>query len=169
MDTRRDTIRERLSRIAPHANRYHLSLLEISLEVAMVLEYLYKVMRHYYLWARESENLYLFLQLQMLTPDILKLANAYHEAQEYLSEGVPMGDAAGPLVIENVLSLLASKHKLQLLENNVDDEIVIRRIKVDSREIYVVRAEGPNAFVGKPGAAIQKIIETEKSNLKAVI
>ncbi|MEM2637158.1 MAG: DUF1512 family protein [Candidatus Korarchaeota archaeon] len=169
LDTRRNVIRSRIKSAAKDLNKQEISFIEMSIEVAMALEYLFRVVRHYYISARESDNIYLLLQLQIIMPDIMKIAKAYYNAQLHLSKGIPIGDSAGPMVVELALSQISKRQQIDLLENYSSEEIVMRKIRSGNRTLYVIRAEGPSAFVGKPGEIIKQIIQTYAKELSAVL
>ena len=51
--------------------------LENTLEAAMALNFIYKVVRHYYIQGKKTLSLYVIMQLQMILPMVMKEAEAY--------------------------------------------------------------------------------------------
>lgn len=161
LETRRRNIRRILLEDLEGKSRHELNNIEIILEVSAALNYLYKLVRHYLLLGEKTSNLILIMQLAYLMPYILRIAEAYHKSLEAFEKGIPIGDGLGPLVAFK-LAPTAPRHE-------VVEETVYSIIEVDGRLVYVVKAEGPGATVGKPGEAIEKLIEKEKGNISRII
>jgi len=64
----------------------------------MALNFIYKVVRHYYIQGKKTLSLYVIMQLQMILPMVMKEAEAYSSALKAFAYGQPIGDGAGPLV-----------------------------------------------------------------------
>lgn len=162
LETRRQNIRRiLLEDLGEKKSKHELSNIEVILEVSAVLNYLYKLVRHYLLLGEKTSNLILIMQLAYLMPYILRIAEAYHKALEAFEKGIPIGDGLGPLVAFK-LAPNAPRHEIV-------DETVYSITEVDGRLVYVVKAEGPGATVGKPGVAVEKIVEKEKGNIARII
>lgn len=161
LETRRRNIRRILLEDLEGKSRHELNNIEVILEVSAALNYLYKLVRHYLLLGEKTSNLILIMQLAYLMPYILRIAEAYHKSLEAFEKGIPIGDGLGPLVAFK-LAPTAPRHE-------VVEETVYSIIEVDGRLVYVVKAEGPGATVGKPGEAIEKLIEKEKGNISRII
>lgn len=161
LETRRRNIKRILLEDLGGKSKHELNNIEVILEVSAALNYLYKLVRHYLLLGEKTSNLILIMQLAYLMPYILRIAEAYYKSLEAFEKGMPIGDSLGPLVAFK-LAPTAPRHE-------VVEETVYSIIEVDGRLVYVVKAEGPGATVGKPGEAIEKLIEKEKGNISRII
>jgi len=148
-------------KIAPNFNGAQLENFEVSLEAAWATHYLSKVIRHYYLTAKKTNNFYLYLQLSMVVPMVLEVARIYKRATKQFLMGVPVGDGIGPLVAVNLL-------KGAKMEE-IEDETEYGEVQLEGRRILVVKAKGPGATVGKPGKAIAKLVEMNGGRVARII
>jgi len=95
-------------------------------------------------------------QLQMIMPIILEQASAFEGAIQAFSKGQPIGDGAGALVANKLVRGREWK--------KIEKDMVFAETSIDSRKVYVLKAEGPGGNVGKPGDAITTLIENLKSS-----
>ncbi len=148
-------------KIAPNYNGPQLENFEVSLEAAWATHYLSKVVKHFYLTAKKTNNFYLYLQLSMVVPMVLEIARVYKRAAKQFLLGVPVGDGIGPLVALNLL-------KGAKMEE-VDEETEYGETQIEGRRVLVVKAKGPGATVGKPGKAIAKLVEMNGGRVSRII
>ncbi|PSO04942.1 hypothetical protein B9Q12_01425 [Candidatus Marsarchaeota G2 archaeon ECH_B_SAG-G06] len=148
-------------RIAPNYNGAQLSNFEVSLEAAWATHFIAKVVKHFYLVARKTNNFYLFLQLSMQVPMILEIAKIYKRATKHFLLGVPIGDSIGPLVALNLLNGASMQE--------IEEETEYGETQLDGRKVIVVKAKGPGATVGKPGKAIAKLVEMNSGKVSLII
>jgi len=114
---------------------------------------IYKVLRHYIITIKKTNNLQLALLLQMTMPMLTKIAKANMRAAEAFANGIPIGDSVGPLVAA----------KLKTKEGKeIAKEVVISKERFEGRDIYVMKAAGPGAALGKLGDAVEKAIKQYK-------
>ncbi len=125
-------------------------------EVARAMNLIYRIVRHYYLLGRKTSNYFLAIQIQMMLPTILELAEAYRQASFAFYNGQPIGDGAGVLVAAK----LAREIKAVTIDESVKDTTVMLG-EWEGRKVYIVRARGPGGTVGRPGEAVKKVIEME--------
>ncbi len=151
LDNRRDRFKAFVSQIAPKAGRAEAANTEDILEAAMALNFIFKVVRHYLILGKKTKSLMIFVQLDMQLPLIMKMAEAYFNAQKTFSAGRPVGDGLGPLV--------ASKLMYGLPKKIVAEDIVCSELDISNRKAYVLKAEGPGGLLGKPGEAVKRIVE----------
>lgn len=147
--------------MAPQADETQTNNLENTLEVALVLNMIYKVIRHFYLLGKKTLSLYIIMQVQMILPLIMKEAEAYASALKAFQLGQPIGDGAGALV--------AAKLMRDYEKTKVEKDIVVAKVPIEGRTAYVLKAEGPGANVGKPGEAIKQIIEQNEGKISLAI
>ncbi|MEM0321804.1 MAG: DUF1512 family protein [Thermoprotei archaeon] len=148
-------------KIAPNLNGAQLENFEVSLEAAWATHYLSKVIRHYYLTAKKTNNFYLYLQLSMIVPMVLEVAKIYKRATKQFLLGVPVGDGIGSLIAVNLL-------KGAKMEE-IEEETEYGEVQLEGRRILVVKAKGPGATVGKPGKAIAKLVEMNGGRVTRII
>jgi hypothetical protein len=117
----------------------------------------HKVTRHLYLTAKKQKNFPLILPLQMMIPFIMEEADALHDAVESLRDGQPIGDGIGPMIVGEMM--------LNTSKQNAAFETVWSETEFDDRKLVLVKAEGPNSTVGRPGEAIENILPQMKPNL----
>jgi hypothetical protein len=125
-------------------------------EVARAMNLIYRIVRHYYLLGRKTSNYFLAIQVQMMMPTILELAEAYRQASFAFYNGQPIGDGAGVLVAAK----LAREIKAVTIDESIKDTTVMLG-EWEGRKVYIVRAKGPGGTVGRPGEAVKKVIEME--------
>jgi hypothetical protein len=125
-------------------------------EVARAMNLIYRIVRHYYLLGRKTSNYFLAIQVQIMMPMILELAEAYRQASFAFYNGQPIGDGAGVLVAAK----LAREIKAVTVDESIKDTTVMLG-EWEGRKVYIVRAKGPGGTVGRPGEAVKKVIEME--------
>jgi hypothetical protein len=135
--------------------------LENTLEVALGLNIIYKVVRHFYLLGKKTLSLYTIMQVQMVLPLIMKEAEAYASAIKAFQMGQPIGDGAGALV--------AAKLMHDYEKTKVEKDCVVAKVPIEGRTAFVVKAEGPGGSVGKPGEAIKQIMEQNEGKISLAI
>jgi len=147
--------------MAPQADETHVNNLENTLEAALILNVIYKVIRHFYLLGKKTLSLYIIMQVQMILPLIMKEAEAYSSALKAFQLGQPIGDGAGALV--------AAKLMRDYEKTKIEKDIVVAKVPIEGRTAYVLKAEGPGANVGKPGEAIKQILEQNEGKVSLAI
>jgi hypothetical protein len=133
------------------ANPVTVSISENLLEVATSLNQIHKIVRHFYLLGKKTNSYFTLLQLQMLMPMIIQEADALLNAVDSFKMGQPVGDGIGPVVVSRYMQ---GKEKRVIAKDTV---MAITEYK--GRKLYVLKADGPMAYVGQPGVAIKKVIE----------
>ena len=107
---------------------------------------------HYYLLGKRTNAYIITAQLHMLLPLIMDIAYAYDGAVRAFAEGHPVGDGVGPLLACRLLKGREVK--------KIEKDMVYGETEVEGRRVIVLKAEGPGGNVGKPGEAIEKLIDT---------
>jgi hypothetical protein len=152
LDVRDLSMKDTVRRIAPKADETSLNNLENLLEAALDLNLIYRVVRHYYLMGKRTNAYIITAQLHMVLPLIMEIAYAYDGALNAFAEGQPIGDGAGPL--------LACKLLVGREIKKIERDVVYGEAELDGRRILVLKAEGPGGNVGKPGEALERLINT---------
>ncbi|MEM2099695.1 MAG: DUF1512 family protein, partial [Candidatus Bathyarchaeia archaeon] len=130
-------------------------------EAAMALNFIYKVVRHYYIQGKKTLSLYTIMQLQMILPLVMKEAEAYANALKAFAYGQPIGDGAGPLLAAKLMH----GHEVRKLPR----DCVVATVPIEGRTAFVIKAEGPGGNVGKPGDAVKAIIDENGGQIAMVI
>ncbi len=163
LDVRDERLKEEVKLMAPQAaaNEIQVNNLENTLEAAMALNYIYKVVRHYYIQGKKTLSLYVIMQLQMILPMVMKEAEAYASALKAFADGQPIGDGVGPLVASKLM------HGYEV--RKVPKDCVVASVPIEGRNALVLKAEGPGGNVGKPGDAIESVIEEQQGKIDCLI
>lgn len=163
LDMRDERLKEEVRLMAPAVagDEVQINNLENTLEAAMALNYIYKVVRHFYIQGKKTLSLYVIMQLQMILPLVMKEAEAYGSALKAFSYGQPIGDSVGPLVVSKMM------HGYEI--RKVYKDCVVASVPFEGRNALFLKAEGPGGNVGKPGDAIEGVIEEQQGKLAMVI
>jgi hypothetical protein len=161
LDTRDQRLKDEVKLMAPASDDVQVNNLENTLEAAMALNFIYKVVRHFYLQGKKTLSLYTIMQLQMILPLVMKEAEAYASALKAFSLGQPIGDGAGPLIAARLM------HGYE--PRKVPKDCVVAEVPFENRIALVLKAEGPGGNVGKPGDAVKAVIDENKGKVALVI
>ena len=161
LDVRDTRFKDEVKLMAPEADETQLNNLENTLEAAMALNMIYKVIRHFYLLGKKTLSLYVIMQIQMVLPLIMIQAEAYAQALRAFSVGQPIGDGAGPLVAAKLMQGYETKE--------IARDVVVAKISIEGRTAYVLKAKGPGGNVGKPGEGISQIVKEKKGKIAMII
>jgi len=147
--------------LAPEADEDWKSNITMTLKATLGINNVAKQVRHNLELSRKTGNLQLLLMLQMSLPLIMRIVKAQFEGVKAFSQGKPIGDSLGPLVVG---MMMESDHPGELQEQG---EMVITQREYQGRKVIMARAKGPGARVGKVGKTINSIIEAE--DIKRII
>ena len=161
LDTRDTRLKDEVKLMAPAADETQTNNLENTLEAAMALNYIYKVIRHFYLLGKKTLSLYVIMQLQMILPLIMREAEAYASALKAFAFGQPIGDGAGAWVAAKLM------HGNEI--RKIAKDCVATTTQIEGRTTYIIKAEGPGGNVGKPGDAVKTIIDENEGKIAMVI
>ena len=161
LDVRDTRFKDEVKLMAPEADKTQVNNLENTLEAALALNIIYKVIRHFYLLGKKTLSLYIIMQIQMILPLIMKEAEAFASALKAFSSGQPIGDGAGALVAAKLMQ----GHK----KRKIAKDVVVATVPLEGRTAYVLKAEGPGGNVGKPGEAMKNIIEENGGKIATLI
>ncbi len=161
LDVRDTRLKDEVKIMAPESDEVQINNLENTLEAAMALNFIYKVVRHYYIQGKKTLSLYVIMQLQMILPLVMKEAEAYASALKAFADGQPIGDGVGPLVAAKLMHGYETR--------KVPKDCVVASVPLEGRTALIIKAEGPGGNVGKPGEAVQAVIEENKGKIDSVI
>lgn len=161
LDVRDQRLKDEVKLMAPSSDEVQINNLENTLEAAMALNFIYKVVRHYYIQGKKTLSLYVIMQLQMILPLVMKEAEAYASALKAFAYGQPIGDGAGPLVAAKLMHGYETR--------KVPKDCVVAEVPIEGRTCLIIKAEGPGGNVGKPGDAVEAVIEENQGKIATVI
>ena len=149
--SREDITRAHVRSLCPAMSDGDLSRVQTLLEIATVLRMLHRAVNHLYLTAKKQKNFPLILPLQMALPFIMEQATAMHGAVPAFRAGQPVGDGIGPMVVGSMMVGLEKKEAAF--------QTVVAKGSVAGRTAYLLKAEGPASTVGRPGEAVESLVE----------
>jgi len=155
--SREDYTRKQVLSLAQDITPFEASKIQNLLEVVTSLNLLHKIVRHLFLTAKKQNNFPLILPLQMMLPFIMEQAEALKGAVSALKAGQPIGDGIGPMIV--------GKMMLQSQKTPIGLETVYAESDYEGRKLYLLKAEGPAATVGRPGDAVEILVEQKKPDL----
>jgi hypothetical protein len=161
LDVRDSRLKDEVKIMAPASDEVQVNNLENTLEAAMALNFIYKVVRHYYIQGKKTLSLYIIMQLQMILPLVMKEAEAYASALKAFAYGQPIGDGAGALVAAKLLHGYETR--------KVPKDCLVATVPIEGRTALVIKAEGPGGNVGKPGDAVKAVIDENGGKIASVI
>ena len=88
-------------------------------------------------------------------------AEAYASALKAFAYGQPIGDGAGPLVAAKLM------HGYEI--RKLPKDCVMATVPLEGRTALIIKAEGPGGNVGKPGDAVEVVIEENEGKIANVI
>ncbi len=166
VDVRDNRFKEEVELLAPNADNIQRSHLENLLEATMAIDFIYRLIRHYLILGKKSKSMILLLQISYQLGLIMAMAKAYYHAAKAFSEGSPIGDGLGPLV---VASFIRSVSEDEIKADEITRETIVQEVNFEDRTVFVVRAKGPGGTVGKPGKAIKQLIEQHGDTISRII
>ena len=161
LDVRDTRLKDEVKLMAPASDEVQINNLENTLEAAMALNFIYKVVRHYYIQGKKTLSLYIIMQLQMILPLVMKEAEAYASALKAFAYGQPIGDGAGPLVAAKLMHGYETR--------KLPKDCVVATVPIEGRTAFIIKAEGPGGNVGKPGDAVKAVVDENDGKIASVI
>ncbi|MGB5911148.1 MAG: DUF1512 family protein [Promethearchaeia archaeon] len=169
IDVRDDRFKEEVALMAPNIIKGSADAqnLENLLEAVMAVDFIYRLVKHYLILGKKSKSYILLMQISMQMSLITSMAKSYYHATKAFSEGSPIGDALGPLVVGNFVRNVSDNGDIEARE--IAKDTIVQEVNFEDRIVYVVRAKGPGGTVGKPGTAIKKLIEEHGDDIARII
>jgi hypothetical protein len=161
LNVREFTFKQEVERMAPEATAAQRNNLENLLEASLALNVFYKVIRHYYLMGKKTMNIYVIMQIHMILPMLIQQIEAYSAALQAFRDGIPIGDSVGPIVAAKLLNGAPTEL--------VATEMMVGEVDYEGRRLIITKAEGPGGSVGKPGDAVEFLINREEGKVKMLI
>ncbi|MEM2084115.1 MAG: DUF1512 family protein [Nitrososphaerota archaeon] len=143
---------EFVDEIAKEKLKKEKQMINFGLRAAISVNVIAKLVRHYVEMVKKYKNLQIALILQMQLPMIEEIAKSELRGTEAFINCYPIGDSIGPLVAASMMK--KSKY--------LTKEIVYDRRKIFEKEVFIVKASGPEPRLGRIDEAILKIIKRRK-------
>jgi len=168
LDVRKIRWDKEVAEIAPAASKDVAANIEGTIEAAMSVYYIFKVIRHFLLLGKKTKSLILIMQIQMQLPLIMQIAKAIFKALKAFGSGIPIGDGVGPFVVSGLVREY-SRSSTPLITKEYTEDVTLIEQSIEGRNVFIIRATGPGALVGKPGEAIKKLIEEKQGQINHLI
>jgi len=155
LDLGEDRFKQMIKKIAPLADENTKSNLTMTLKATLGINGVAKQVRHNLELAKKTGNIQILLMLRMGLPLIMRIVRAQYEGVKSFSQGKPIGDGLGPLVA----GMLMRDYKTEYTKDMEDMRVVKKRY--DEHDVFIIRAKGPGARIGKVGKVVTSVIEDE--------
>ena len=143
-----------VDKTAPNLSSEEKANAVMGLSGAISLNQITKVVRHFVELIKKTKSLQYAIILQMQLPLVERIAKALLDGTEALSNGWPIGDAAGPMVAATMIGTSPAR--------SFDEETLIIKKKIKGRTIFLVKAKGPGGRLGKLGKTVEHLVNTNK-------
>ncbi|HLD57014.1 MAG TPA: DUF1512 family protein [archaeon] len=150
----KDRFTQFVNKAAPKMDPENKANTEMGFAAGITLYDVAKIVRHFVELAKKTKNLQIAMIIQMQLPMIERISKSLYVGTKALSAGQPIGDALGPLVAADLIGKTPTKE--------IVEDIVVAKIKLKNREVFVMKSKGPGGRLGYPGKAVQKIITKNK-------
>ncbi len=141
---------EAAAKIAPASDEVWRAHIISLLKGGVGLNTMAKIVRHYVEFVKKTGNLQLAMLFQMNMPIIKKVAKAQMDGVKAIAEGKPLGDSIAPLVVANLMDKEV---------HEIAKGVVFCETSIEDRRVYIIKAKGPGANLGKIGDAVKKLSE----------
>jgi hypothetical protein len=151
--------------LAPNVDRSIIQNTVNAVEGLRSLNYIYKVINHYFKLGSKYRSPYLVMQVYMLLPFLKEAVNSLSGAITTFLKGQPVGDGAGPLT---AFRFLRSCSDVTAINHNVRDTY-IASCSFEGRRVYVVKAQGPGGTVGSLDDAVSYLVNTMNARPRVIV
>ncbi|HIE41565.1 MAG TPA: DUF1512 domain-containing protein [Candidatus Aenigmarchaeota archaeon] len=128
--------------------------LSASLSHTIGLYQITKIIRHFIELIKQTKNFQIGMLLQMQLPFIDRQMQGLYQSIPALTQGIPVGDSIGPLYAAKLIGNIKVK--------KIGKETVYAKKKINEKEIFIIKASGPEARLGDIEEAIKKIVKRNK-------
>ncbi|MHA1746577.1 MAG: DUF1512 family protein [Promethearchaeota archaeon] len=137
------------------------------LQVAAAVHMIHRLLLHYFIMGKKLKSAAFLQQVEMQLPLLVRMAKTYVAASKTFAEGSPIGDALGPLVVATLMREISQENTSSYEE--IVEETILQEATFEGRMLYFIRAKGPGSTVGKPGTAIQMVLERHPEKIVRII
>jgi len=160
-----DKLEAAIAGLAPSADRSMVQNTVNAVEGLRSLNYIYKVINHYFKLGSKYRSPYLVMQVYMMLPFLKEAVNSLNGAITTFLKGQPVGDGAGPLAAYRFLRGCSDTVEIT---HNVKDTY-IGSCRFEGRIVYVVKARGPGGTVGSLDDAVNYLVNAMNVKPRVII
>jgi hypothetical protein len=154
VDKTEDRLEAIAEKIAPESDEIWRANIISLVKGGIGLNNIAKLVRHFVEFVKKTNNLQMAMIMQMQLPIIKKIAKAQKKGVETIAEGKPIGDGIAPLVAANMIK--------EDKAYEVAKDVICHESSVNGRKVFILKADGPGARLGKLGDAVKKVCENER-------
>lgn len=154
VQTERKRFRYFVKQVAPDMDEEMQANLEMGLAGGISMHQISKIVRHYVEMVRKTKNLQIAMVLQMQLPMIERIAKSVYKGTQHLANGDVVGDGLGPLVVTQLIG--------DTKMDEVYEETMMARKKINGRNVILVKAKGPGGRLGRLDQTLYKIVSKNK-------
>jgi len=148
-----------VNQVSPKMDSESKANLRMGLAGGIELHTIAKIVRHYIELIKQTKSYQIALLLQMQLPLVERIAKAIFKGTKSMTNGEPIGDGLGPLVMANLIGKSKTKE--------IEEDILLAKIRIDKRNCFVMKAKGPGGRLGRPGKAVEKLVK--RNNISRII
>ena len=141
-------------KVAPQLDAEQQANLVMGLSGALSLNQISKIVRHIVELAKKTKNPQLAMIYQMQMPMVERICRALLRGTESLSNGWPIGDAAGPMFAAYMIENAKTRE--------IEKDVLMTERKIKGKNVFILKARGPGGRLGKLGKAAEKTIRQHK-------
>ncbi len=143
-----------VSQVAPKMDKEKMANIQMGLAGGITVHEISKIVRHYVELVRRTKNIQIAMVLQMQLPLIERIPKPMFHGTTALSKGEPIGDGLGPLVAADLIG------ERKVVE--IEEDIMMAKVPMDGRNLFVMKAKGPGGRIGFPGKAVARVAAKNK-------
>jgi hypothetical protein len=143
-----------VNQVAPHLDEEKKTNLGMGLAGGIELHTIAKIIRHYVELIRQTKSYQIALIIQMQLPLVERIAKAVYKGTKSLARGEPVGDGLGPLVVANLTGNTKT--------SEIEEDVLMAKVKIENRNCFLLKARGPGGRLGRPGKAVEKMVNRNK-------
>ena len=121
------------------------------IEVARAFSAIHKIVNHFYILARKTNNLFIAMQLHFMLPLIAREANALFNAVQAFELRIPIGDGAGVLAVSHLVTRDAPYR-------TIARHTICYETSINGRPAFIIRPKGPEGNTGELGRAVEHVL-----------
>ena len=153
LDSSEDRFEEAAKIIMPSRDPEDLADAAMALKGVIGMNQLAKIVRHAVELAKKMKNFQIALIIQMQLPLLKRMAKGQMAGTKAFLDRFPIGDSIGPYVAASYLTKAPTE---------IAKGMVSGKVNIEGRTIFVVKATGPGARVGKPGTGVEKLLKRNR-------
>ncbi|MEE9323224.1 MAG: DUF1512 family protein [Candidatus Aenigmarchaeota archaeon] len=145
-----------VNQVAPKMDEERKTHIQMGLAGGIEMHTIAKIIRHYVELIKQTKSYQIALIIQMQLPLIERIAKAVYKGTKSLARGEPVGDGLGPLVVANLIGNKKARE--------IEEDIMMANVKIENRNCFVMKANGPGGRLGRPGKAVEKVVKKNKTS-----